>query len=118
MSERPGPRAHFRCCRLCYSVRREGVYGLTRGVLLSSLQEVVDNYGACGNRRHHQLALKAQALRDHKWFQTSIILVIFLASVLVGIQTYDVTNQSVLDVVGYAGVAQKTAFLEAVKTKS
>lgn len=46
------------------------------------------------------LAFVAQ-LRDKKWFQTSIIVVIFVAGFLVGVQTYDIQDDDVIFVTEY-----------------
>lgn len=57
-----------------------------------------ENVGVRGNETHDKIAKWFAKLRDAKWFQTSIIGVIFLAGILVGIQTYPITDQGALDV--------------------
>lgn len=54
--------------------------------------------GCFGSDRHDKCAKQFRTLRDKKWFQTSIILVIFLAGILVGIQTYDIQDDSVVTI--------------------
>lgn len=56
------------------------------------------NIGFRGNNTHDKCSKWFRTLRDKKWFQTSIIIVIFLAGILVGIQTYDIQDESVIDV--------------------
>lgn len=51
--------------------------------------------GFCGNQLSNKIAHKFQELRDAKWFQTAIIMVIFVAGALVGIQTYDVEGKGI-----------------------
>lgn len=45
-------------------------------------------------------------VRDKGWFKGFIIGIIFLAGVLVGVQTYDMTDESALQIIGYAALAQ------------
>ena len=59
------------------------------------------NIGCGGNRHHDKVSKWFRSLRDEKWFQTSIIGVIFMAGILVGIQTYDIQDQAVIDVTEY-----------------
>lgn len=56
----------------------------------------VPNLGCCGNRHHHKVATKFRLLRDDTSFQAFIILVIFVAGIQVGIQTYPVDPDSKL----------------------
>ena len=60
------------------------------------------NIGCFGSTRHDAVAKKFRDLRDKKWFQTSIIAVIFLAGILVGIQTYNIQDASVISTTEYA----------------
>jgi len=57
------------------------------------------NFGCCGNQRHHHLVKHFRLLRDSSWFQTAIILVIFVAGIQVGIGTYPVDPESQLQAV-------------------
>lgn len=56
--------------------------------------------GCGGNRRHHEVSMRARLLRDVFWFQAVTIFVIVVAAVQVGVQTYNFTDpmtKSVLD---------------------
>lgn len=55
-----------------------------------------NHLGCCGSDAHHAVAARFRLLRDHPWFQASIILVIFVAGIQVGIQTYNVPAGSQL----------------------
>ena len=47
-------------------------------------------------------------LRDQKWFQTSIIIVIFVAGILVGIQTYDIQDPDIISVTECVALPART----------
>lgn len=59
--------------------------------------------GCFKSQRHDQVAKMFRTLRDKKWFQTSIIIVIFLAGILVGIQTYDIQDPGIISVTECVG---------------
>jgi hypothetical protein len=56
--------------------------------------------GCFGSRWHNRVAYWFQDIRDSNWFQISIITVIFIAAILVGMQTYALSEEVTL-VVGY-----------------
>jgi len=64
--------------------------------LTQTKRYLYENVGFRGNVQHDRIAKKFAHLRDAKWFQTSIIGVIFLAGILVGIQTYPLTDESLI----------------------
>ena len=58
------------------------------------------NIGVCGSKLHSRIAKFFQyQVRDKKWFQTTIILIICLAGVLVGVQTYEIQDQSMVNII-------------------
>lgn len=60
------------------------------------------NIGVRNNQLHSDVSkFFKYRIRDKKWFQTFIIMVIFVAGILVGVQTYDIQDQDYLDVIGY-----------------
>lgn len=63
-----------------------------------------ENIGWRGNEHHDRIAKKAAHLRDAKWFQTSIIGVIFLAGILVGIQTYPLSDDTLISTLEYVSL--------------
>lgn len=82
-------------CRPCVSH-----FLITETARRNSLQaRKVDEFlGVRGSTLHHRIAKQFVAIRDAKWFQSFIIGVIFLASALVGIQTYQITDPDVNNV--------------------
>uniref|UniRef100_A0A7S1CLA3 Ion transport domain-containing protein n=1 Tax=Bicosoecida sp. CB-2014 TaxID=1486930 RepID=A0A7S1CLA3_9STRA len=54
-----------------------------------------ENIGCGGNLRHDAVAKWFRGIRDASWFQSAIIGVIFVAGALVGIQTYEIQDDSI-----------------------
>jgi len=51
-----------------------------------------DFLGCCGSEDHNRFVYFMAEIRDTKWFQGTVILFIVLAGVMVGVQTYDITD--------------------------
>ena len=64
--------------------------------------------GCFESERHDRIAKMFRWLRDEKWFQTSIIIVIFVAGILVGIQTYDIQDPDIISVTEYVALPART----------
>lgn len=92
--------------------------GSTRKLKRSKTKRYLyENVGCYGNKRHDQVVKVFAKLRDAKWFQTSIIGVIFLAGILVGIQTYPLSNQTLISVLEDLDMAVLVIFIAEIVIK-